>query len=114
MKQKHARISQYHEEARALHTETVINDTCNFDVGTRLKNLKDLRSVDFTANRHLPCLKRVSPDRAIAAERFGQYDQSRIVTGQRTSAQLRCVRSLMEASLAATALQSLFFGHRSI
>ena len=30
---KHSRIKQYHKEGRALRTETVINDTYDFDVG---------------------------------------------------------------------------------
>ena len=68
--QKHARISQYHEEAHALRTETVINDTCDFNVSTPLKHLEDLRSIGFTANRHLLRLQRFSPDCATGAERF--------------------------------------------
>ena len=32
-----------HKEGRALRTETVINDTYDFDVGRRLKNLDDLK-----------------------------------------------------------------------
>ena len=38
---KHSRIEQYHKEGRALRTETVINDTYDFDVGRRLKSLDD-------------------------------------------------------------------------
>ena len=48
---KHSRIKQYHKEGRALRTETVINDTYDFDVGRRLKNLDDLKQVGFAANR---------------------------------------------------------------
>ena len=39
---KHSRIKQYHKEGRALRTETVINDTYDFDVGRRLGNLDGL------------------------------------------------------------------------
>ena len=34
---KHSRIKQYHNEGRAPRTETVVNDTYDFDVGRRLK-----------------------------------------------------------------------------
>ncbi len=40
---KHSRIKQYYKEGRALRTETVINDTYDFDVGRRLRNLDDLK-----------------------------------------------------------------------
>ena len=36
---KHSRIKQYHKEGRALRTETIINDSYDFDVGRRLDNL---------------------------------------------------------------------------
>ena len=36
---KHSRIKQYHKEGRALRTETTINDTRDFHIGKRLKNL---------------------------------------------------------------------------
>ena len=48
---KHSRIKQYHKEGRALRTETVVNDTYDFDVGRRLKNLDDLGKIGFSANR---------------------------------------------------------------
>ena len=50
---KHSRIKQYHKEGRALRTETVINDTYDFDVGRRLGNLEDLKKIGFAANRRL-------------------------------------------------------------
>ena len=50
---KHSRIKQYHKEGRALRTETVINDTYDFDVGRRLSNLDDLKRIGFAANRRL-------------------------------------------------------------
>ena len=39
---KRSRIKQYFKEGRALRTETVINDTYDFGIGRRLKNLEDL------------------------------------------------------------------------
>ena len=41
---KHARIKQYHKEGRALRTETIINDTRDFQIGRRLENLAALRT----------------------------------------------------------------------
>ena len=40
---KRSRIKQYYKEGRALRTETVINDTYDFGIGRRLRNLDDLR-----------------------------------------------------------------------
>jgi hypothetical protein len=37
------RIKQYHKENRALRTETTINNTYDFDIGKRLRNLPQLR-----------------------------------------------------------------------
>ena len=48
---KHSRIKQYHKEGRALRTETVINDTYDFDVGRRLRNLEDLKKSQPTPAR---------------------------------------------------------------
>jgi hypothetical protein len=36
---KNTRVKQYHKEGRALRTETTINDTRDFGIGKRLKNL---------------------------------------------------------------------------
>src|SRR3989337_1586009 len=59
---KHSRIKQYHKEARALRTETIINDTRDFAIGRRLQNLPALRKVGFTANRRLLGVQRISHD----------------------------------------------------
>ena len=40
---KHSRIKQYYKEGRALRTETTINDTRDFQIGQRLKNLPGQR-----------------------------------------------------------------------
>jgi hypothetical protein len=50
---KHSKIKQYHKEGRALRTETTINNTRDFTIGKRLKNLPALREVGFAANRRL-------------------------------------------------------------
>ena len=83
---KHSRIKQYHKEGRALRTETVVNDTYDFDVGRRLRNLDDLKRTGFAANRRLLRVQRVSHDCHIGAERIDDLHRSRIVDGQRASA----------------------------
>jgi len=82
---KHSRIKQYHKEGRALRTETVVNDTYDFDVGRRLKNLEDLKKIGFAANRRLLGVQRISHDCSIGAERFEDLHTSRLVAGQRAS-----------------------------
>ena len=59
---KHSRIKQYHKLGRALRTETTINDTRDFAIGKRLKNLPALRKVGFAANRRLLRVQRISHD----------------------------------------------------
>ena len=82
---KRSRIKQYHKEGRALRTETVVNDTYDFDVGRRLKNLDDLKRIGFAANRRLLRVQRISHDCHIGAERLDDLHASRIVAGQRAS-----------------------------
>ena len=82
---KHSRIKQYHKEGRALRTETVVNDTYDFDVGRRLKNLEALKAIGFTANRRLLGVQRISHDCRIGTERFDDLHASRPVAGQRAS-----------------------------
>ena len=83
---KRSRIKQYHKEGRALRTETVVNDTYDFDIGRRLRNLDDLKRVGFAANRRLLRVQRISHDCHVGAERFDDLHRSRIVDGQRASA----------------------------
>jgi len=59
---KNAKIKQYHEEGRALRTETTINDTRDFGLSKRLTNLPALRQIGFTANRRLLGVQRLSHD----------------------------------------------------
>ena len=83
---KHSRIKQHHNEGRALRTETVVNDTYDFDVGRRLKNLYDLKRIGFAANRRLLRVQRISHDCLIGAQRFGDLHRPRVVDRQRASA----------------------------
>jgi hypothetical protein len=83
---KRTRIKQYYKEGRALRTETTINDTRDFEIGRRLKNLSELRKVGFRANRRLLDVQRISHDCAIGERAFNQVQQPVEVEGQRASA----------------------------
>lgn len=83
---KHSHIKQYHKEGRALRTETTINNTRDFGIGKRLKNLPDLRKIGFTANRRLLDVQRVSHDCSIGEDAFDQVVRPVQVDGQRASA----------------------------
>jgi hypothetical protein len=99
---KHSRIKQYHKEGRALRTETTINDTRDFGIGKRLKNLPALRAIGFQANRRLLDVQRISHDCAVGEDAFRQVTEPIAVNGQRASA-LRfgdpCVLALLTALL---------------
>lgn len=83
---KHTAIKQYHKEGRALRTETTVNDTRDFALGKRLKNLSALRKVGFTANRRLLDVQRISHDCALGEERFRQLHLPLAVGDQRAPA----------------------------
>ena len=97
---KHSRIKQYHKEGRALRTETVINDTYDFDVGRRLRNLDDLKQIGFAANRRLLGVERLSHDCTIGAETLSALHRPALVDGQRAST-LRFGDPRVQALLAA-------------
>jgi hypothetical protein len=59
---KHATIKAYHNQGRALRTETTINNTSDFDIGKRLVNLPVLREIGFHANRRLLGVQRLDHD----------------------------------------------------
>ena len=83
---KHSRIKQYYKEGRALRTETVINNTYDFDVGTRLHNLDDLTQIGFAANRRLLRVQRVSHDATVRANVLDELNRPRVVDRQRAAA----------------------------
>jgi len=83
---KHTRIKQYHKEGRALRTETTLNDTRDFAIGKRLKNLPALRQVGFAANRRLLDVQTISQDCAVGEEGFRQVTRPIAVDGQRAAA----------------------------
>lgn len=82
---KHTRIKQYHKEGQALRTETIINDTYDFEIGRGLTNLPALREVGFQANRRLLCVQRISHDCTLGEEAFSSVQSPTIVRGQRAA-----------------------------
>jgi hypothetical protein len=83
---KNTRIKQYHKEGRALRTETTINNTRDFSIGKRLKNLPALRQIGFRANRRLLDVQKISHDCSIGEDAFHRVVQPIEVAGQRASA----------------------------
>jgi hypothetical protein len=83
---KHSKIKQYHKEGRALRTETTINNTRDFRIGKRLKNLPLLRQVGFAANRRLLDVQQLSHDCHIGEATFQQAQRPLLVAGQRRPA----------------------------
>jgi hypothetical protein len=82
---KRSRIKQYFKEGRALRTETTVNDTRDFAVGRRLKNLPALREIGLKANRRLLDVQKVSRDIAVGEVAFRDITTSKCVGNQRTS-----------------------------
>ncbi|MBI4672473.1 MAG: hypothetical protein HY741_12515 [Chloroflexi bacterium] len=111
---KHSRIKQYHKEGRALRTETTINDTRDFYLGKRLKNLPALRQVGFHANRRLLHVQALSHDCLLGEDAFQQVNQPVEVRGQRAAA-LRFtdprVQALFSALVAFRLLPQGFANH---
>jgi hypothetical protein len=81
-----SKIKQYHKEGRALRTETTINDTRDFAIGRRLKNLPALRKIGFDANRRLLDVQRLSHDATLGEDEFVQVVNRVEVGGQQASA----------------------------
>jgi hypothetical protein len=83
---KTSRIKQYRKEARALRTETTINNPHEFACGKRLCNLPRLRQIGFQANRRLIEVECLSHDCRLGEEVLQQINHPREVNGQRASA----------------------------
>jgi hypothetical protein len=111
---KHSRIKQYHKEGRALRTETTINDTRDFHIGKRLKNLPALRQIGFQANRRLLHVQSLSHNCLLGEDAFQQVNQPQTVSDQRVSA-LRFtdprVQALFSALVAFRLLPQGFANH---
>ena len=111
---KHSRIKQYHKEGRALCTETTINNSRDFYIGKRLKNLPALRLIGFQANRRLLHVQSLSHNCLLGEDAFQQVNQPQIVSGQRVAA-LRFtdprVHALLSALVAFRLLPQGFANH---
>ena len=83
---KSSRLKQYHQEGRALRTETTINNPRDFSCGKRLMNLPRLRQLGFQANRRWIEVQCLSHDCRLGEEAFQQVNRPREVKGQRASA----------------------------
>ena len=67
---KKSKVKQYHKEGQALRTETTINDTYDFEIGSALHNLPALREIGFAANRRLLRVESLSHDCLIGEDRL--------------------------------------------
>ena len=83
---KHCRIKQYHKEGQALRTETTINETRDFALGKRLRNLAALRQVGFSANRRLLDVQRLSHDCALGETTLTEVQRPQVVGARRVPA----------------------------
>ena len=113
---KNTHLKQYHKEGRALRTETTINNTYDFGVGRRLKNLPALREIGFAANRRVLEVQRLSHDCMIGEQAFARLQRPARVQGQHAAAlpfgQAR-VQSLL-AGLVILSLQPRGFQNRQL
>src|SRR6202790_1391330 len=75
-----------HKEGPALRIETTINDACDFIVGRLLRNLPELRSIGFAANRRMLEIEQISHDCALGEDAFQDLQRPRNVDGQRAAA----------------------------
>jgi len=83
---KNTKVKQYFKEGRALRTETTINNTWDFGIGRRLKNLPELRKIGFAANRRLLDVQRISHGVSLEEGSFDRLIRPTEVAGQRTPA----------------------------
>ena len=83
---KKSKVKQYHKEGRALRTETTINNTRDFAIGRRLRNLPALRKIGFDANRRLLDVQRLSHDATLGEDDFHRVVCPIDVEGQHAAA----------------------------
>jgi hypothetical protein len=83
---KNTHLKQYHKEGRGLRTETTINNTYDFGVGRRLKNLPALRQIGFAANRRVLQVEQLTHDCHVGAAAFAKLQKPAEVDGQHVSA----------------------------
>src|SRR3982750_392847 len=99
-------VHQKRGRSRALRTETTINNTRDFSIGKRRKNLSALRQIRFQANRRLVDVQKISHDCSIGEDAFDQVVRPIEVEGQRASA-LRFGDPRVQALFAVLAVFSL-------
>ena len=86
---KNTHLKQYHKcqpQGAGLRTETTINNTYDFGVGRRLKNLARLGQIGFAANRRVLQVEQLTHDCHIGAQAFDQLQKPAEVDGQHVSA----------------------------
>ena len=66
--------------------EQASNDTYDFDIGRRLRNLDDLKKIGFAANRRLLGVQRLSHDCTLGADMLDGLHRPALIEGQRASA----------------------------
>ena len=89
-----------------LRTETTINNTYDFAIGRRLRNLPALRQLGFEANRRILEIEKLSHDCGIGQQSFEQLQHPAKIEGQRASA-LRFGDPRVQALFAVLVLFSL-------
>ena len=87
---KSSRIKQYLKRLKqnsiaALRTETTINNTRDFGIGKRLKNLPELRQIGFRANRRMLEVETVAHDCFVGQNAYEQVAHPVEKDGQRAS-----------------------------
>jgi hypothetical protein len=100
---KNTRVKQYFKLGRALRTETTINDSRDFGIGKRLRDLPAPREVGLQANRHLLDIQRLSHDPALGREELASVTEPAVVGTQRAPG-MRLDSDRAQALLAALAV----------
>ncbi len=88
---KNTHLKQYYKKCPdqaggGLRTETTINNSYDFGVGRRIKNLDTLRQIGRAANRRVLEVERLSHDCPIGAAAFEKLQKPAEVDGQHASA----------------------------
>jgi hypothetical protein len=82
---KNSRIKQYFKEQRALRGEVTINNTRDFYVGKKLKNLPFLKKISSNINRQLLFVQKVSSNCSLSGKTIEHIVNPTMKDGQRAS-----------------------------
>lgn len=107
---KNTHLKQYHKTCKrgaALRTETTINNSYDFGVGRLIKNLPELRSIGFAANRRVLEVETVSHDNRVGAEAFEALQKPAITAGGQRASALRFGDPRVQALFGVLVLLSL-------